>query len=71
MAPPRFASALPANAVTTTLNPANGHGERVIDHIYVERDRWRVIDATRIGDMPVDGEYPSDHFGVSARLRVV
>lgn len=71
MAPPRFASALPTDTVTTTLNPAKGHSERVIDHIYVERDRWRVIDATRIGDKPVDGEYPSDHFGVSARLRLV
>ena len=59
------------NAVTTTLNPAGGHSERVIDHIYVERDRWRVIDVSRIGDMAADGEYPSDHFGVSATIRLV
>lgn len=30
----RFVSALPAGAVPTTLNPANGHPDRVIDHIF-------------------------------------
>ena len=34
---PRFFSALPRSAVTTTLNPAKGHPERVIDHIFVEQ----------------------------------
>lgn len=66
----RFVSALPAGATSTTLNPAKGHAERVIDHIFVERRRFNVIEARRIGDQPEDGEFPSDHFGVVATLRL-
>lgn len=68
MGPPRFASALPAGAAPTTLNPARGHEPRVIDHIFAEREHFTVLSAEVIGDQPVADEYPSDHFGVVARL---
>lgn len=68
MGPPRFESALPRGAANTTLNPARGHKPRVIDHIFAERAAFAVADARVIGDTAVDGEYPSDHFGVAARL---
>lgn len=68
MGPPRFVSALPPGAAATTLNPARGHQPRVIDHIFVESAAFAVADARVIGDQPVGGEYPSDHFGVAARL---
>lgn len=68
MGPPRFTSALPAGAAATTLNPARGHAPRVIDHIFAETAAFAVADARVIGDQPVAGEYPSDHFGVAARL---
>lgn len=68
MGPPRFVSALPPGAAATTLNPARGHQPRVIDHIFVEPAAFAVTEARVIGDQPVGGEYPSDHFGVMARL---
>ena len=68
MRPPRFASALAPGAAPTTLNPARGHPARVIDHIFVDTAAFAVSGARVIGDTPVDGEYPSDHFGVAARL---
>lgn len=68
MGPPRFLSALPPGAVATTLNPARGHAPRVIDHIFVDASAFAVSNARVIGDTPVEGEYPSDHFGVAARL---
>lgn len=67
---PRFESALPPGATSTTLNPARGHAERVIDHIFAERRWFTPTDARRIGDRPEGGEYPSDHFGVAATLRL-
>ena len=67
----RFASALPAGATVSTLNPAKGHKERVIDHIFAERRWFTPIAAQRFGDEPQGGEYPSDHFGVWAALRLV
>ena len=63
---PRFTSALPHGAVLTTLNPAKGHPDRQIDHVFVERDAFTVGDAVLVGDQPTNGEYPSDHFGVAA-----
>lgn len=67
---PRFTSALLPGATSSTLNPAKGHSERVIDHIFVER-RWLTpIAAQRFGDQAQAGEYPSDHFGVLATLRL-
>ncbi|MBU1384632.1 MAG: endonuclease/exonuclease/phosphatase family protein [Alphaproteobacteria bacterium] len=66
----RFFSALPRGAAATTLNPAKGHAPRVIDHIFAESDRFERVDAALLGASPVDGEHPSDHFGVAARLRL-
>lgn len=68
MGPPRFESALRAGAAATTLNTARGHQPRVIDHIFAEREHFAALGAEVIGNEPVDGEYPSDHFGVVARL---
>lgn len=67
---PRFFSALPRGSVTTTLNPAKSHPERVIDHIFVEQAAFIPGEARRFGDTPTDGEYPSDHFGVVATVRL-
>ncbi|UKK83374.1 endonuclease/exonuclease/phosphatase family protein [Sphingopyxis sp. BSN-002] len=68
MGPPRFTSALAPGAVPTTLNPARGHAPRVIDHIFADSAHFAIAVAKVIGSEPVDGEYPSDHFGVAARL---
>lgn len=65
---PRFFSALPRNSVDTTLNPAKGHTLRVIDHIFAEAAHFAPVEAHRIGDQAVNGEYPSDHFGVAATV---
>jgi len=67
---PRFFSALPRGMVETTLNPAKGHPPRVIDHIFAETAHFAPVRATVIGSTPVNGEYPSDHFGVAATLRL-
>jgi endonuclease/exonuclease/phosphatase family metal-dependent hydrolase len=64
----RFFSALPRGAVTTTLNPAKGHPNRVIDHIFVEAASFAPGSWSLLGDTPVNGEYPSDHFGVAATV---
>lgn len=69
MGPPRFTSALPFGAAATTLNPARGHAPRVIDHIFAETAAFTVSGVSVIGSEAVNGEYPSDHFGVAARLR--
>ncbi|MBL0915788.1 MAG: endonuclease/exonuclease/phosphatase family protein, partial [Sphingopyxis sp.] len=68
MGPPRFISALAPGAAPTTLNPARGHAPRVIDHIFADSAHFAVAAAKVIGSEAVDGEYPSDHFGVAARL---
>lgn len=65
----RFISALQPGAAPTTLSTAHGHSARVIDHIFVEREHFEVRDARVIGNQPVDGLLPSDHFGVAAVLR--
>lgn len=67
---PRFFSALPRNTAETTLNPAKGHPNRVIDHIFAEATAFVPDSAAVIGDQPSGGEYPSDHFGVAARVRL-
>jgi endonuclease/exonuclease/phosphatase family metal-dependent hydrolase len=67
---PRFFSALPRGTAVTTLNPAKGHPNRVIDHIFVETERFEPVAATVIGMTPTNGEYPSDHFGVAAAVRL-
>lgn len=66
----RFASALPPGTAPTTLNTAKGHSPRVIDHVFMERRWFAPVGARMIGDRPTDGEYPSDHFGVVAQIRL-
>jgi len=61
-------TALPPGAATTTLVTSRGHSARVIDHIFYERDHFAVTDARTFADQPVNGEYPSDHYGVAATL---
>lgn len=68
LGPPRFNSALAPGAAPTTLNPARGHAPRVIDHIFADSAHFAIAAAKVIGSDAVDGEYPSDHFGVAARL---
>lgn len=66
----RFFTALPRGSVPTTLNPARGHPPRVIDHIFPEAARFAPVNAAVIGSEPTAGEYPSDHFGVTATVRL-
>jgi endonuclease/exonuclease/phosphatase family metal-dependent hydrolase len=70
LASARFQTALPRDAAPTTLNPAKGHAPRVIDHIFAERRWFTITDAGVIADRPTNGEFPSDHFGVAATLRL-
>lgn len=66
----RFFSALPRGTAATTLNPAKNHPPRVIDHVFAETARFAPVRAAVIGAEPTDGEYPSDHFGVAATVRL-
>ena len=65
---PALRQRLAARFGATTLNPAKKHPNRVIDHIFVERQWFDVGAALVIGNEAVNGEYPSDHFGVAATL---
>lgn len=67
---PRFETVLKAGAVATTLNPEKGHPLRVIDHIFFEAQAFKLDEAHLFGNRQTEGEYPSDHFGVAARLRL-
>lgn len=60
--------ALKPGVTDTTLVTSRGLPARVIDHIFADPRAFAVSDARRIGDVAVDGEYPSDHFGVAAML---
>lgn len=60
--------ALKPGSTDTTLVVSRGHQPRVIDHIFADPRVFDVTDARRIGDVAVNGEYPSDHFGVAATL---
>jgi endonuclease/exonuclease/phosphatase family metal-dependent hydrolase len=57
----------------TTLNPHHfGDSLRRIDHVFAQRDRFEILDARRVLDRPdLTGTWPSDHFGVYARLRLL
>jgi endonuclease/exonuclease/phosphatase family metal-dependent hydrolase len=57
----------------TTLNPHYfGGPARRIDHIFAERGRFAILGAHRVLDRPDDaGTWPSDHFGMYARLRLL
>ena len=53
----------------TTLNPHLGHAPIRIDHVFAQRDAFRVVDADIILDQPdTSGAWPSDHYGVRVRL---
>lgn len=61
--------AQPAN---TTLNPAFFDTGRRIDHVLVERGHFEVLDADIVLDRAgAGGIWPSDHFGMHARLRLL
>jgi len=69
-----FATLHPGSDSLTTLNPAKGHAPRRIDYVFVPREgKPRMIPMTSeiVFDVPgADGTWPSDHFGVVARLLV-
>lgn len=67
---PRFLSALPRGSARTTLNTAKNHAPRVIDHIFVEAAHFATGESAVLGMTPTGGEYPSDHFGVGATVRL-
>lgn len=73
---PRFVDAFgalnPEADDVTTLNPHwFGDDRRRIDHVLVERDRFEILQSRLVLDAPdAEGNWPSDHFGVLARLRV-
>lgn len=71
---PRFIEAFtalhPDQIDRTTLNPAKGHKGAHIDQIIVEAAHFTPVQAAIIGDRATNGEYPSDHFGVEATLRL-
>ncbi|HEX7060365.1 MAG TPA: endonuclease/exonuclease/phosphatase family protein [Woeseiaceae bacterium] len=61
-------------AAGTTLNPHYFEPElqRVVDHVFAERARFEAVEARRILDQPdASGTWPSDHFGMYARLRFI
>jgi endonuclease/exonuclease/phosphatase family metal-dependent hydrolase len=65
---PAYVSALPRGSTVTTLNPAKGHPNRVIDHIFARAADFRPLSARIFATEAVNGEFASDHFGVAARL---
>lgn len=67
---PDYFSALPRGTAVTTLNPAKGHPNRVIDHIFARTADFAPVSARVFATEPVGGEYASDHFGVSATVRL-
>ncbi len=66
-----FSALHPDQAMTTTMNPARYDGAMHIDHILVETAHFTPLTAAIIGDQPTANEWPSDHFGVSASVRVI
>jgi endonuclease/exonuclease/phosphatase family metal-dependent hydrolase len=71
-----FASLHPGAAgdTVTTLNPFKGHAPRRIDYVLVSRvgePALEPLSCEIVFDQPAaDGTWPSDHFGVVARLLV-
>lgn len=68
-----YAAAHPGQAVNapehTTLNTHLGHPPVRIDHVFFQRDAFRVAEARIILDQPdSDGAWPSDHYGMWAKL---
>jgi endonuclease/exonuclease/phosphatase family metal-dependent hydrolase len=58
----------------TTLNPAKGRPRRRIDYVFLSRDgrpTLTPLTSEIVFDQPAaDGTWPSDHFGVVARILV-
>lgn len=55
--------------VHTTLNTHLGHPPIRIDHVFAQREAFRVLDADIILDQSdAQGAWPSDHYGVRVRL---
>jgi endonuclease/exonuclease/phosphatase family metal-dependent hydrolase len=53
----------------TTLNTHLGHPPERIDHVFVQRDAFRVVDVRIILDQAdAAGAWPSDHYGVWVRV---
>ncbi|QQP97673.1 endonuclease/exonuclease/phosphatase family protein [Lysobacter enzymogenes] len=69
-----FASAHPQSAAdpqrASTLNPAYLPAQR-IDHVFYDPKRFAVAEARIVLDHSRDGVWPSDHFGLFVRLRVL
>lgn len=68
-----YAVAHPAEAVNAaehaTLNPHLGHPPVRIDHVFLQKDAFRVAEARIILNQPdSDGAWPSDHYGMWAKL---
>lgn len=63
------ASEDPNTPAHTTLNPHLGHAPIRIDHVFAQRDAFRVTDARIILDQAdASGAWPSDHYGVWVKL---
>lgn len=69
-----YAAAHPGVAVDaperSTLNTHTGHAPLRIDHVFFQRDAFRVVEARIILDRAdAVGAWPSDHYGVLVRLQ--
>lgn len=60
----------PERAMETTMNPGYNSSGVHIDHILVEKGHFQPISSDIIGKEETGGEWPSDHFGISARIRL-
>jgi endonuclease/exonuclease/phosphatase family metal-dependent hydrolase len=69
-----FAALHPDQDTLTTLNPAKGHKPRRIDYIFVPsggKPKLEPLSSEIVFDTPApDGTWPSDHFGLVARIRI-
>ena len=69
-----FAALHPGQDTLTTLNPAKGHAPRRIDYVFVPRSgkpKQTPLSSEIVFDQPsADGTWPSDHFGVVAKVRL-
>ena len=71
-----YAAAHPAEAVNAaehaTLNTHLGHPPVRIDHVFFQKDMFRVVEARIVLNQPeADGTWPSDHYGMWAKLERV
>lgn len=67
-----FSALHPDRAMETTMNLGYYPGEGMhIDHVLVEKAHFEPVSSDIIGQDATGGEWPSDHFGVSATVRLV